>query len=83
MTEQFRELLNVLGRSVFGTEYNPSEKINVNAVYETAVKQGVFPLVYPVVSEKVMPSDMKYEMLFLRAVAINEKKLYCLKMPLN
>ena len=72
-------MLKVLGRSVFGTEYIPTEGTDVEKVYETAVKQGVFPLVYPVVSEKIPTSDMKYEMLFLKTIAINERKMYCLR----
>lgn len=79
MTAQFEEFLNVLERSVFGTEYNPTENTDCKTIYDLAVKQGVFPLVYPVVSEKIPSSDMKWEMLFLQTVAINEKKLYCLR----
>ncbi len=79
MTTQFEEFLNVLGHSVFGSEYCPSGKADCTAIYNMAVKQGVFPLVYPVVSEKIPSSDMKWEMLFLQTVAINEKKLYCLQ----
>ncbi len=79
MTVQFEAMLKVLGRSVFGTEYIPTEGTDVEKVCETAVKQGVFPLVYPVVSEKIPFSDTKYEMLFLKTIAINERKMYCLK----
>ena len=79
MTMQFKEMLKVLGRSVFGTEYIPTNDIDVEKVYDTSIKQGVFPLVYPVVSEKIPSSDMKYEMLFLKTIAINERKMYCLR----
>lgn len=79
MTVHFEEMLKVLGRSVFGTEYIPTEGTEAGKVYETAIKQGVFPLVYPVVSEKIPSSDMKYEMLFLKTIAINERKVYRLR----
>ena len=79
MTAQFEELLKVLGQSVFGTEYSASENADSMTIYNLAMKQSVFPLVYPVVSEKIPSSDMKWEMLFLQTVAINERKLYCLK----
>ncbi len=79
MTMQFKEMLKVLGHSVFGTEYIPSDGVDADLVYETSVKQGVFSLVYPVVSEKIPCSDMKKEMLFLQTVAINERKMYCLR----
>ena len=79
MTAQFEELLKVLGRSVFGTEYVVSENADSAAIYNLAVTQSVFPLVYPVLSEKIPLSETKWEMLFLQTVAINERKLYRLK----
>ena len=64
MTPQFQELLNVLSHSVFGNEYVASSEVKAGEIYSLSVKQGVFPLVYPVVSEKNPCADIKKEMLF-------------------
>lgn len=78
MTVQFYQMLQALNQSVFGNEYNKTE-CEFNSVCTLALEQGVFPLVYPVLCDNNSYSDVKWEMLFLKTIAINEKKMHCLK----
>lgn len=82
MTAQFYQMLQALNRSVFGNEYKGTES-EADSVYALASEQGVFSLVYPVLCKDNSDANAKWEMLFLRIVAINEKKMYCLKTVLE
>ena len=79
MTVQFEILLDALKSSVFGKEYILNNDIDCDAVYKAAVSQGVFPLVYSVVSEKKQDKELRWEAHFLRTLAVNEKKQYYLQ----
>lgn len=79
MTNQFMSLLNILKYSVFGKETERIKEGEYERIFELAVKQGVFPLVYPAVARQFNQVPLKWEGLFLKTLAINERKQYCLK----
>lgn len=76
MTDCFRKVLNVLNTSVFGNIAD-TDAAQPQDIYEIAIKQSVFPLVYG-----VMPNnncDKKYERIFFMQVVQREQMLCCLK----
>ncbi len=79
MTIQFQQMLNVLKQSVFGkkTDYILDEEYE--KIFELALRQGIFPLVYPVISPKQENPSLQWEGIFLKTIATNERKQYCLK----
>ena len=56
MTQEFRDMLYLLGAEVSGKEYNPDHKLNIEGILRAAAVQGVRTLVFPQL-EKLCPDE--------------------------
>ncbi len=86
MTQEFRDMLYLIGAEVSGKEYNPDHKLNIEGILRAAAVQGVRTLVFPQL-EKLCPNECaKYTPVFwgevgsgIRRNAFNLKALSELK----
>lgn len=56
MTQEFRDMLYLIGADVSGKEYNPDHKLNIEGILRAAAVQGVRTLVFPQL-EKLCPDE--------------------------
>lgn len=56
MTQEFRDMLYLIGAEVSGKEYNPDHKLNIEGILRAAAVQGVRTLVFPQL-EKLCPDE--------------------------
>lgn len=68
MTQEFRDMLYLLGAEVSGTEYKPNHKLNVGGILRAAEVQGVRTLVFPEL-ERLCPEECaRFQTAFLSEV---------------
>lgn len=60
MTQEFRDMLYLIGAEVSGKEYNPDHKLNIEGVLRAAAVQGVRTLVFPQLEKRCPDECAKY-----------------------
>lgn len=80
MTKKFEQLLDILRYTVLGKQTKYVIDDGYEEVYKLAIEQGVFTLVYPVISKQDTSSSQdKWKNIFLSSIIKNERKKYFLK----
>lgn len=76
MTREFEKLIELLRYAVFGKKSDVPLPDDLDDVFKLALKQGVFPLVYGALDEKIRKQyDPSWDQMFFRSVLGNEQKL--------
>lgn len=60
MTQEFRDMLYLIGAEVSGKEYNPDHKLNIDGILRAAAVQGVRTLVFPQLEKRCPDECAKY-----------------------
>lgn len=60
MTQEFRDMLYLIGAEVSGKEYNPDHKLNIEGILRAAAVQGVRTLVFPQLEKRCPDECAKY-----------------------